>query len=292
LKSKIQKSIKYLVCILFVLCLLHTLVGGYATEEPSHGRESTVKSVPYHFMWWVVGYYTLESVADVQGHLVYDDSGNGGYENYAIFLYGRLTSTGSKINVGIYVTAYYEIEWMSMCSGNTYIFYQWGAPPVDFITWDGDMDYGATTPGIWQYTVGTSVQGFSFGYTYTSQASCNAYPQVNPPIVDDIYRHMGYFSSVYNDGGHKFKACVRLMVHNDVATEWASGVTTFNPGVAILTWRILSIRVKVVFKYYDTTPTIWDPNPQGTNSHLLGDGVNPDNNDADISQIPFVVGSC
>lgn len=287
MKSKIQKKIKYLVGILFVLGLSNAIVVGLALE-PSHGRESTEQTVPIYFLWWIVGYQYLDSVADVQGHAVYDDSGNGGYENYAVFVYGRNTFSGSKTNVIIYVTALHETKVIAIPSGQVTTYSYWGPPPIDFITWDGDMDYGATTPGVWQYTLGVTIQSFNFGYTYTSTASYTAYPKVNPPVVEDIYRNMGYFKSLYSDGGHKFKACVRLQVHNNVANEWASGVVNYNPGVFYATTKILSIRVKVIFKFYHSD---WD-SLKGTHSHLLGDGVNPDNNDIDINQIPVVVGSC
>lgn len=271
--------------ILFLLSFFNVIAIAYASE-PSHGRESTEKSVPIYFLWWIVGYDHIDSVADVQGHMVYDDSGNGGYENYAVFLYGRNTCDPSKVNVRIQVTALFETKVIAIPSGQVTTYTYWGPPPIDFVTWDGDMDYGATTPGTWQYTVGATAYGFNFGYTYTSAAYYNAYPNINPPVIEDIYRNMGYFSSIYDDGGHKFKACVRLQVHNTVATEWANGVVNYNPGVYYATTKILSIRVKVVFKYYESSTL------RGTNSHILGDGINPDNNDIDINQIPLVVGSC
>lgn len=273
---------------------LQTLTIAYATEDPSHGRESRNTSVAYKFWWWTYGYHTLESVADVQGHAVYDDSGNGGYENYAIFLYGRLSCSGSKINVGFYVTALYHEYLYNFGSGTESTRTYWGPPPIDLITWDGGgaMDYGATTPGEWSYTEGGQFQSYSFSATYTPAATCTAYPQTNPPIVEDYYRNMGYFSSKYADGSHQFKALVRLHVHNTVATQWGAGVISYTPGAFYMVTKILAIRVKVNFKYYWTGHDIWNAEYRGTHSHLLGDGVNPDNNDADINEIPFVVGSC
>ncbi|MBY9010200.1 MAG: hypothetical protein KGD74_10080 [Candidatus Lokiarchaeota archaeon] len=286
MNTKTQKRTKYLACILFVLCLLHTVVIGYSLE-PSHGRESTNQQIPIYFLWWIIDYKTANSVADVQGHMVYDNSGNAGYEGYAVFLYGKNTFSSSKISVKIYVTALYEEKVSIIPTGQYIERTYWGPPPIDFITWDGDMGYGATTPGVWQYNVGITLYGYTFGYTYTSAAYYDAYPQVNPPIVEGIYRNMGYLNSIYDNGGHEFKACVRLQVHNNVANLWGSGVVNYNPGVYYAITRILSMRVKVIFKFYHN-----DNSLQATHTHLMGDGVNPDNNDIDINQIPLAVGSC
>lgn len=267
------------------MCLVNSVIVGYGVEEPSHGRESTDQ--------WKSG-KRLNSIVDVQGHMVYDDSGNLGYENYAIFLRGDNGFSISRIGVKIYVTALYYRKIISMATGNAIITTFWDAPPINLVTWDGDMDYGASTPGTWSYTVGGQYKSFTFSATYTPSAYCIDYPKVNPP-VEGTYRYLGYFNSRYNNGGHTFKACVRLHVNNDVAMDWASGVITYiNPGVNYCLDKILSMRVKVVFSFYSGIKWFWwyTWTNEGTHSHLMGDGVNPDNNDIDIASIPLVVGSC
>ncbi|MFW9771719.1 MAG: hypothetical protein ACFFFB_10365 [Candidatus Heimdallarchaeota archaeon] len=299
--TKNQKRIKYLIAILFVIFLTQAVVTGYASEVAPDARESTDQRIPIYFLWWKIGEYRLLSIVDVQGHMVYNNEGYppgpGGYERYAIFINGQNTyTTPTKIEVKMYVTAYYEQEWMSMCSGNVYISHFWDAPPINLVTWDGDMDYAATTPMTWTYNVGVGAQAkgfsFTFGYSYTASAYHNDYPQVNPPIADDIYRYMGYFNSIYDHGRQEFKSSVRLHVHNDVASEFGSGVTTYEPGTAIITRRILSIRIRVIFNFYSywTNGHIWIRH--GSHSHILGDGINPDNNDIDKPSIPFVPGTC
>ncbi|MFX1499078.1 MAG: hypothetical protein ACFFBH_16295 [Promethearchaeota archaeon] len=301
MNAKIQKKIKYLVAVLSVIFLTQAVVTGYATEVAPDARESTDQRIPIYFLWFKIGEYRLLSIVDVQGHMVYNNEGYppgpGGYERYAIFLNGQNTYTSpTKIQVKMYLTAQYKEITDVIPTGQRITRQYWGPPPINLVTWDGDMDYAATTPGTWTYDVGIGAEAkgfsFSFGYSYTPSAYHNDYPQVNPPIANDIYRYMGYFDSIYDAGRQEFKASVRLHVHNDVAGQWGAGVVNYNPGVYYMTTRIISIRIRAIFNFYSywTNGHIWIL--QGSHSHILGDGVNPDNNDIDKPSIPFVAGTC
>ncbi|MFW9989450.1 MAG: hypothetical protein ACFFC3_12405 [Candidatus Odinarchaeota archaeon] len=265
------------------------IVGNVTATDASHGRESKTNNI---------GGYHYTSIVDVQGHMVYNPSTNGGYEAYAVFFYGEneYDWTKTAIRVKMYYTVLYEQTITMTLNGQTTTWteYRWDRPPIDLVTWDGDMDYAATTPGTWSYSVG--VQGsyenyqFSFGATYTPSVTISKSPEVNPPIQDAIYRYLGTFASSYSAGEHEFKACVRLHTHNTVANIYGPGFVTNTPISTTFT-KILAIRIRAdfTFSYKD-----WLGNwvTATTHSHLMGDGVNPDNNDIDLSNIPFVEGLC
>jgi hypothetical protein len=218
----------------------------------------------------------------MQGHMVYNDSGEG-YENYGIFVWGDNQYSNCKTTVKVFVTVLYEEEVLVIPTGEVLKRTYWGPSPIDLVIWDGDMGYGASAPIRWNYTAGVSYSTYVGGY-WTPDAYYDDYPQINPPVKGS-FRYFGYFDSNYNGGGHSLKACVRLHVMNDVASEWGSGAIYYVPEVCFVTTRILSIRIKVVFEF----ETYWGIK---SHTHIMGDGVNPDGNDIDLNKIPFVVGSC
>ncbi|MBN1800889.1 MAG: hypothetical protein JW891_05240 [Candidatus Lokiarchaeota archaeon] len=295
MKSKTQKKVLLIGSIASVFILLTLVVNAHASDYITCGGVED--------RTWVVGGNELKSKVQIPGHVVYDDSGQGGFTEYAVYTYGKQAFSDygwfTGVRVYFYLFARYYDYVTIKGSYNHFTVTRWAAPPSDLITWNGDMDYGSATPDEWQYSVGLQLYGLSFSTQSTTQGcSHSAHPQVNPPIQDS-YRYLGYYESTHYRG-HDFQACVKFQVHNDVAKQWNDGIVWEEPSfghILVHHERIVDLDVKVKFEYYhgyalsQWGPVLfWSP-PIATQTHILADGINPDGNDVDLTNLPLAAGS-
>lgn len=205
-----------------------------------------------------------EAHARAQGHLVFAD-GYSGWGIYTLFLGGCYTdppwyTDGTRVRTYIYITAHYKRIYWHYGQYPEY-YYWWGAPPLNFIQWNGICSYGASTPSTvtWSAQIGASYEGFSMsiGFQHTPNPY---YSWGGASSISGDYRYYGYFFSQYIGdipSPHSYQSLLKLDVSNSLANDYFYGVFE-NQQYGYSYLYITGIQIKLVWKFdYRSWWTWW-----------------------------------
>jgi hypothetical protein len=211
----------------------------------------------------------FRSYVEAPHYMVYSETTNRGSQPYSIFLHGEVSGDPQS---GFLSPMYIKIDvhisvLMQQCNDVNYplekVAEKWQAPPDGYLKWDHIKRYGAQTAGNYQYKLnfGGNIKYVTFGVGFGFKPNTTVdYREKNDITYNGEYRRLVQLQTQYDyNKPHSFSAQIRLLLNNELANMYSSGVV-----VGDTLCKIKAFRVRAVFKfvaYHNKTYT-----------HTLGNG--------------------